>query len=179
MVTLQDVQAQLKERGIVVRYWGLPELRVLPTILIPGEQIHSLVNGRYEGGFAMLVATDQRVILIDKKPLYLTIESLQYDMIAEVNFNARVMEASLCIMTVNKTLKFTTIRQRRLRDIADYVQRRVLELRNRHAMYWFQAAQEEHQQEPVQAYFVPVTNPYTRTPLTTRRNFLPRIPRRR
>jgi hypothetical protein len=49
---------------------------------LPGEEIYELVNGIYEGGFAIVVATDVRLLLIDKKPMnYLNVEDLRFDMI--------------------------------------------------------------------------------------------------
>ena len=84
-----------------------------PTIILPDEEIFECVNGIYEGGFALLVATDVRVLLIDKKPLnYLTVEDLRFDMINEIDYNHRVFGAHVDITTGNRELKFRSYNRR-------------------------------------------------------------------
>lgn len=188
MVSLEELENQLRKRGIVVRFWCRPELKELPKLLVPNEQVHLLVNGEYEGGFAMLVGTDQRVILLDKKPLFLTIESLQYDMISEVDYNARLLDSSLNIITLNKSLRFTSFRQKRLRDMHNFIQEQVM-LRRQQQVPWAQQPSQylDPQAQPVREpavmlNFVPhphLANPYTRAALTVRRTFLPRLRRGR
>lgn len=130
MVTLATVDEQLKAVGCSVRFWGRAELRELCQILLPGEQIAQAVNGQYEAGWAMLVATNLRVLLIDKKPKYLTLKDIRYDMITELDFSGRMMNSTVRIYTPNKELKFTTPSAKRLRVLFTYTQHKVME--NRH-----------------------------------------------
>lgn len=208
MVHKHQIQAQLKELGITIKNWGVGEVNELPQILMPDEQIKALINGWYANGFAALVATDQRLLLIDKKLLHLTIEDVRYDMIAEVDFNAQLFDATVCINTLNKQLKFTSFKKSRLRELTKYVQYRVMQLRQ----HQFTAMQFEETPIPdfqnlVQAQFVPqpaapITpqvspvvslphlqdtvreigsslKPSFKPSLTTTHKFLPKIPRRR
>jgi hypothetical protein len=94
------------------------------------ENIIALTCGRYFGSFALLVATDQRLLLIDKRVFFMTIEDSRYDMISEIDFNMQVYAANLTIYTMNKTHKFTSVKyKRQLRELTNYVQRRVWEFR--------------------------------------------------
>jgi hypothetical protein len=94
------------------------------------ETIVALTCGRYFGSFALLVATDQRLLLIDKRVFFMTIEDSRYDMISEIDFNMQVYAANLTIYTMNKTHKFTSVKHKRqLRELTNYVQRRVWEFR--------------------------------------------------
>src|SRR5688500_8181634 len=111
MVSLSQVEDQLKKVGCNFRFWGRPEIRELTKILIPGEIIAQAVNGRYENGFAMLVATDHRLLLIDKKPMFLTLEDIRFDMIAEMDFSAQLIDGTVKIITPNRTLVFTAWNQ--------------------------------------------------------------------
>lgn len=129
MVSTQEVQAQLKRIGVEIRFWGRAEVKELQHILLSGEQIQHAVNGRYDGGFAMLVATDMRVLLIDKKPFYLTLEDIRYDMVAEVDFSHRLLDASIRICSVNKEFRFTSMRHRALRMMTMYIQERAMSWR--------------------------------------------------
>jgi hypothetical protein len=94
------------------------------------EKIIVLACGRYFGSFALLVATDQRLLLIDKRLLFMTVEDTRYDMISEIDYNSQVYSATVTVFTMNKTHKFTSIKyKRQLRELTNYVQRRVMEIR--------------------------------------------------
>lgn len=203
MVTRKAIEQQLKRLGIAIKSWGSAEINELQHILTPEESITGLVHGWYDNGFATLVATDQRLLLIDKKPFFLTVEDVRYDMIAEVDFNGRLVDATIIVNTINKTLRFTTFRQKRLRGLCSYVQQRVMQLRQPQ----FTEAQfrpEPKLQEPEpqidwiaqaagNSAAVPTMpapawgstrrlplNPYAAKPsFTTTHKFLPKIPRRR
>lgn len=129
MVKASVVQAQLKKIGADFSFWGMAEARELPQILIEGEVIQHAINGRYEGGFAMLCATDHRVLLIDKKPLFLALDDLRYDMITEINYSYKLIDAMLHVCTLNKTFHFKSLRKGQLRALAAYIQQHILHLR--------------------------------------------------
>lgn len=129
MKTLRDVEVQLARVGFHNKVFGKPEVKELCHILTNDEQIIKVVNGRYEGGFALLVATDRRLLLIDKKPWFLTLEDVRYDMISEVDYFARLLDATVSISSFSKTLKFTCFRQQKLRDLTVFVQHKVMDLR--------------------------------------------------
>lgn len=130
MVDVKSVEAQLKRIKFNSTAWGKGEIKELPSILCPDEKIYECVNGTYEGGFAMLVATDMRVLLIDKKPLnFLTVEDLRFDMINQIDYNHRLLGASIIINTGYKTLKFTSFNQSRLRKLINHVQDRMSEIK--------------------------------------------------
>lgn len=204
MVTKKRIEGQLKRLGVTVRVWGAAECDELCHILTDHEEITAYVHGWYESGFATLVATSERLLLVDKKLFNLTIEDVRYDMIAEVDYNARLMDATVRINTLNKVLRFTSMKHRHLRHLTTYVQHRVMQLRSNQAFTW-----QQFEQTPMPQYggmmnnpaFMPqpaspqmplqapqlspmrrftTSNPY-KTALTTkstRHAFLPKVPRR-
>ncbi len=135
MVPAPEVKKQLKRIGADFRFWGLPELRELPKILFDNEQIEHVVNGRYSGGFATLCVTNIRVLLIDKKPLFLTLEDVRYDMVSDVMFNHRLINASIIIGTVHNSITFMGFNKTKFRDMTNYIQQRVMEYRRHQAMH--------------------------------------------
>lgn len=193
MVTLQEVENQLKRIGASFRFWGRSEMLELRNILIPGEQIQACVNGRWEGGFAMLCVTDQRILLVDKKPMYLALEDIRYDMVSEVDYSYRLLNATIRICTPNKDLAFMGWNHGALRTLTNYVQQRVMEVRQQHMFQQtLRTVRQVVQEEPVAAssmrpiadsgnnfatfpipdkstipYLQPM-NPYTHNPLITR-----------
>jgi hypothetical protein len=142
MISKQAVEEQLRRIGCDFRFWGRSEVNELDRILMEDEIIAECVNGEYVNGFAMLLVTNHRLLLVDKKPfLYLTVEDLRYEMITEFNFNHRLLNASINIHTANKTLSFKSWNKNRLRRLLEYIQTRVLEMRQQqHLAQQFQAA---------------------------------------
>ena len=136
MVSEQSVTSQLQRLHFKTQTWGRAEVRELPKILIEGEEIYECVNGFYEGGFALLVATNFRVVLIDKKPLnYLTVEDLRFDMINEIDYSHRLMGAQITIATGSKTLRFRSYNQGRLRKLITHVQHCLAEAKQQQSQH--------------------------------------------
>ncbi len=195
MIHKHEIDAQLKRIGLVVKSWGAAEVRELANIMVPGEQIKGLINGWYENGFAMLVATDHRLLLVDKKPLYLAVEDLRYDMISEVDYSAGVLYAQLGINTVNKELDFKSLHHRRLRELTTFVQYEVmLSRRQQHAIArqfdaptavadpsieWLPQAAANMRLVNADGPLATITPVYPQSSLTTKHHFLPKVRRRR
>lgn len=203
MVRSDIVKEQLEQVGCNYELWGRTEVGELARVLVPEEQIMQAVNGYYNGGFALLCATNFRVLLIDKKPLALTVEDLRYDMIVEVDYGSRILTSVIHIYTPLQTLDFTSWSMRRLRKCMDYIQQRVMELRNSTpALSRFAQVVEVNAQQPgmgrpgfgagfadrrlVPGYEAPAAagqqanpqsfvNPYTKTPLLSRRRRYPML----
>jgi hypothetical protein len=130
MVQLSVIEARMTQLGIKISSFFRPEIRELSTILTDNEKIVSLVPGRYFGGYALMVATDHRLLLIDKRTFYLTVEDIHYDMISEIDFNVRLIDASLQIHTMNKQHRFSTRYKNHLRRLTDYVQQQIIQKRH-------------------------------------------------
>ncbi len=148
MVHLQEVERQLKQIGYNFHFWYRAERRELANVLLPDEQIKHCANGQYEGGFALLCVTDQRILLIDRKPLYLTLEDIRFDMITEIDYRHRLLNASIHITTPNRTLVFVGYNHAVLRKLLDYTQQRLMEMRQQ--QYLYQQFQQAPQKAPTQ-----------------------------
>jgi len=123
MVTKHDIEQQLRNLGFGASVWNQAEIAELPHIIHDGERISECVNGFYEGGVALLVATEMRLLLIDKKPLnYLNVEDLRFDMINEIDYSHRLTMAAITVSTGSKTLRFKSFNQLRLRHLINLVQ---------------------------------------------------------
>ena len=142
MAEVKRLKEQLERLGVKISGWGRSEIRELHNIILPDEEVYEIVNGIYEGGFALLAATNIRVILIDKKPLnYLTVEDLRFDMINEIDYSHRLLGAQITISTGSKTLKFRSYNQKRLRKAINHVQTLMAESKSK---------MNEHQQDQSQ-----------------------------
>jgi len=163
MIDLFRIERQLVSVGFKNKFFGRPEVKELCNILSPNEVIKHAVMGHYQGGFAIIVATDYRVLLIDKKVWFLTLEDIRYDMVAEVDFCSRLLDATISVVTFNKTLVFNSWHKQSLRQLSKYVQQRVTEIRH------IEAGMYESPQESISTpnQLVSYTNPNRQMYLTT------------
>lgn len=129
MIGMNDVRAQLATLNYQPSFWAKKEINELPRIMVPGEKITQISMGWYNGGPALLCCTTERVLLVDKKLLFLTIEDLRYDIIAEVMYQYGLIDATLTLSYAAKSLRFKSWNNGKLRDIAYYIEQRVMELR--------------------------------------------------
>ena len=130
MVSKETVEQQLKKIGFNPHAWGQAEVKELPHILLDHEEIFEAVNGTYEGGFALLLATNVRVLLVDKKPLnYLTIEDMRFDMINEIDYSHRLIGARIHISAGAKNFRFFSLNQPKLRKAIKHVQSCMAEMK--------------------------------------------------
>lgn len=192
MVSLHTVEEQLKHVGCNFKIWGRAEIRELSNVLMAEETIAQAVNGTYEGGFAMLCVTNYRVLLVDRKPMLLTIEDIRYDMMAEVDFHNRLLGSTVRVFTPMRNLVFSSWSQHRLRKCVNYIQQRVMEIRQ-HGMIAQQLQMQNQNGQMAQqpaGMFNPQLNaaqagqtgvpnapmpmnPYTKVPMLTRRRRFP------
>lgn len=188
MLSLTQIEDQLKKVGCNFRFWGRPEIRELCNILLPDEVIAQCVNGFYEGGWAMLCVTNHRLLLIDKKVMFLTLEDIRFDMISEIDFSAHLLEGAAHISTPNRKMVFRTWSQGRLRKLLNYVQQRMMEIRQ-HQQFGYQPSRADDRQDQValvgglamqgntygNAMGGLQFNPYNRMPLLMRRRRYPKF----
>jgi hypothetical protein len=96
---------------------------------VPGEKIMHALSGRYKGGLALLCGTNLRLLIVDKKPMFLAVEDVRYDMIAEVNYTHQLFDSSIHLATFNKDFAFTSFKKQELHSLTDHIQQKLSELR--------------------------------------------------
>ena len=90
---MAEVENRLVELGAVAYDMRLPETRALPYIIHPDEEILGAVYGRYkksnidEMGRGLLLATNRRALLIDKKPMFLKFDEVTYRVVSAVTYS--------------------------------------------------------------------------------------------
>lgn len=146
MTKSQIVSEQLRQTGSSFRYWGRSEAKELPRLLFPDETIVHALNGRYEKGFALFCATNQRLLLLDKKPLVLCFEDMRYEMISEVDYTEQLFAASMSLRTPGRNLRFSSFRVGRLRNLTSYIQEQVTYVRHHQEENAFQKQQQHYEQ---------------------------------
>lgn len=151
MVSLSLVEDQLRQAGCHIGFWQRPEVRELPHILMDGETIQHAVSGRYEGGVALLCVTNHRLLLVDRKLMFLSLEDIRFDMIVELDYSSQWINGTIHIITPTRKLTFISRHQDRLRALLRYAQQRVTEVRQNYYI------QDQFQQQAPQRQFDPQT----------------------
>lgn len=118
------IQNQLLEIGIDSKstFWGRKELKELPNILSQNEKIIALVIGTYNGGSGLLVATNSRLIFIDKGLVYgLKIEDFGLDKITSIQFERGLLLSEIKIMASGNIAKISNVEQGNGKRFSDTV----------------------------------------------------------
>lgn len=130
MVDMTYVESQLRKIGFGTGYINRAEIKELENILLVEEEIYECVNGYYEGGVALLVATDVRVLLIDKKPMgFLNVDDVRFDMISDIDYSHRFIGSKLTLNSGMSSLCFNSYNQERLRKLVGHIQHRMSEIK--------------------------------------------------
>jgi len=128
------INQELKNAGATIFGRAKFAARYLPGILHDNEHIMGVVYGRYaeDSGLlglaeGMLVATDRRVIFLDRKPGFETLDELAYDAVSGVQKSYAWPFASITLHTKigNYTLRFA--KKVCIDTFMRYVERRRLE----------------------------------------------------
>lgn len=121
------VKAQLRHIGVGWLLLLKGEVRALPRILWDTEEIQKVAYGAYEGGFGLLVATDRRLLFVDRRFFHLTCDEVPYDNISAVEYYTSLMTGTLKITNRGGDLKLRGVRKRRAREFAEYVDEKICE----------------------------------------------------
>lgn len=107
--------------------WKLAS-RYLPHVIRPGEHIGGVVYGRNDqDGAVMLVATDRRVIFLDKKPLFLNEDELTYGVVSGIKYSRAGFGCTVILHTRIKDFVVHTMNKKAARNFMTYVEQRRLE----------------------------------------------------
>lgn len=123
----QRVLRDLQDLGM--SRWGLAsmEAKHLPHIIRPDEQLGGVVYGFREGSFVLLVATDRRVIFLDKKPLFINEDEVNYFVVSGVNFSHVGWGSTVTLHTRIQDYTIRTFNMRCAERFVEFIEARSLE----------------------------------------------------
>jgi len=123
MVSKKILKQQLKLTGFGFCFRGRAEIKELRSILRTDETIRQCVFGTYHGGSGLLVATDQRLLLVDKRPFFLNLEEIQYVDITNIEFHKHLLQAVVHLKAKGHRTIFRSISDARLKRVCIEVMR--------------------------------------------------------
>lgn len=121
------VRHRLAELGLSRFALRRRESRYLPQIIAIGEKIGGAVYGKHNDGLAMLVATDKRIIFLDKKPLFVNEEEINYNVVSGVSMSNVGLLSIVTLNTRVKDYSMKTFNQKSAHNFIKYIEQRSIE----------------------------------------------------
>lgn len=133
MIAIDDdhvkrVRSELVKVGMTAYGLLKSETRHLPELIHPDERIGGVVYGRYEGGSGMIVATDQRVIFLDYKPFYRSVDEIKYDVISGVSVNKQDGSSGVVLHTRLGDYKLRFVNNKCAQHFMHFIEDKSLEM---------------------------------------------------
>lgn len=121
-----NIEKELKNVGM--KMYGLmkSETKELPHILAENETIHGCIYGQYKGGSGMLVATNRRLIFLDKKPMHLLMEEMTYERIVDIGADWQPFFSKVTVNARAEKYVFKYVNTRCARIFVRYLEMAVL-----------------------------------------------------
>lgn len=96
---LQEIRDQLASLDGVAALLGRREINDLPNILRDDEQVRGALQGLYEGGQGLLVATDRRMVFVNKKLIgnRVKVEDFPYASVSSIQYELKLLFAAVTI----------------------------------------------------------------------------------
>ncbi len=118
------VRQELKDVGMT-RY-GLMKLstRYVPEVIGLDEQIGGAVYGWGIAGAAILVATDRRILYIDRKPFFTTSDELTYDVVSGVKIHTGGPFCTIILHTRRNDYRLRYVNENCARNFVKYIEQR-------------------------------------------------------
>jgi hypothetical protein len=123
----ERIKQELQALGVSAYALWRAESRFLPHIIHPSEHIGGVVYGRLDDSFAMLVATDRRVIFLDKHPLFVNEDEITYFVVSGVTYNRAGIGATVTLHTRIRDYTFQTLNKHCAEGFVRYIEARCLE----------------------------------------------------
>lgn len=135
MPTLEEVKKQIKSLDEASRFLGRKEIKELPSILWEDEHVEKMVQGIYEKGLGILVATNKRLIFVDKGLLYgLRVEDFPYEKITSIQYKTGLIFGEITIFASGNKADIEQIEKKQARNFAEYIRARITESKDHAAM---------------------------------------------
>jgi hypothetical protein len=126
----ERVKQELRTAGLSWYGTLMMESRFLPRMIRAHENIKAISYGWQPAGVVMLVATDRRIIFLDKKPFYLRDDEVGYDSVRGVSLYQAGFTSTVVLHTQVQDFIIRTFNKSSVQKFIDYVEMRSFEHKN-------------------------------------------------
>lgn len=129
----EQIERKLHTLGAVQYDMLLPESKILPLVMQPNETLLGIVYGRYHFdtmtgpviGRGLLIATDSRILLVDRKPLYLKCNEIAYQVVSGVSFTQVSIAGTVVLNTRLGNIAVRTFNQTCARQFVTAIESKI------------------------------------------------------
>lgn len=121
------IDRELKSAGVSRFALASSEAKYLPAIIHHNEHICAAVFGRSKAGLVMLLATDRRIIFLDKKPLFANENEINFSAVNGISWGANGLGATVNLHTRVVDYHLKTLSRKSAEIFAHYIEERCLE----------------------------------------------------
>ena len=126
MPTLEDVKTQIKSIDGISKFLGFKEIKELPNILWENENIENMISGTYNNGSGILVATNSRLIFVDKGLIFgLKVEDFPLDKITSIQYSTGILLGKLTIFASGNKAIIDNVDKVQVRVFGDFVRNKI------------------------------------------------------
>lgn len=125
MPDLEEVKAQIQKQSGISKFLGRREIKELPSILWEDEVIENMIQGTYNNGTGILVATNKRLIFIDKGLIKLSVEDFPYDKISTLQYKTGILLGNMTVFTSGNRAEIKNLAKNETKPFAEYVRARI------------------------------------------------------
>jgi len=120
-----EIEAQIKKLDNYSRFSGRRELKELPRLMWEDETVEKIVQGLYENKSGILVATNKRLLFVDKGLVFgLKVEDFPYNKITSIQYQTGILFGKITIFASGNRAEITRIFKAQVQSFCDYVRAR-------------------------------------------------------
>ena len=126
-VKADAINAALRRINGFDKWLSRKEIKELPSILWEDEVPEMLITGMYNSGTGILVATDRRLVFVDKGMFSLKIEDFAYDRITSIESSTGMMFGGITIYASGNKEEIKQVPKEITRPFSDWLRAKLSE----------------------------------------------------
>jgi hypothetical protein len=123
--TLEEIQKQIRNQSDLSKFLAKREIKELPSILWEDETVENIVQGMYVNHMGILVATNKRLLFIDKGLVKLKVEDFPYDKISSLQYETGWVSGKISIFTSGNRAEIERIDKKATKSFAEFLRARI------------------------------------------------------
>ncbi len=122
------IDLQLEKIGFAKSFMGRREVAELPKIIGEDEEIFALVQGNYNEKIGILVATNKRLLFVDKGLIYgMKVEDFGLDKITSIQYETGILFGEIKILASGNTAKISQVTNAEAKTFSEKVRAKLSE----------------------------------------------------
>ena len=125
MPTREEIISQIRNQSNMSKFLAKREVKELPSILWEDEIVENIVQGMYANNFGLLVATNKRLLFIDKGLIRLVVEDFPYDKITSLQYETGLVQGRIIVFVSGNRAEIRNIEKAAVKNFTEFVRARV------------------------------------------------------